>query len=358
MHQEPCRPASTSLLVAACLFLAAASGAFAQTPTEETGELPRVHVLATGGTISNTSGERLTGEELVASLPGIEGYARVSVEQFSNVASGAISLDQWLGMARRIDELFGEADPPAGIVVTHGTDTMEETAYFLDLTLSHCRPVVITGAMRQADALGSDGPANLFSAIQVAAHAAASHLGAVVAMNDEIFPGRDVAKVHTSRPDAFVSTTGHRVGITGPDGVILDDPADPSEPCHRPRFSLDGVDELPRVDVVISVLGADGALIRAAAEAGARGIVVAAVGRGGTTPGQRQTLQEVLDQGTVVAISSRTGAGRVPTGARGGDGAAVVGAGDLAPTKARILLMLALTRTEDPDELARIFETH
>jgi len=350
---SPCFLALTGLL----LLLATTEGLHSQAPGAAD-DLPRVHVLATGGTISNTSGDRLTGEELVASLPGIERFARVTVEQFSNVASGAISLEQWLAMSRRIDELFREPDAPAGIVVTHGTDTMEETAWFLDLTLGHCRPVVVTGAMRRADTLGSDGPANLFSSIRVAADPAASRIGAVVVMNDDIFAGRDVAKIHASRPDAFISSTGERVGLTGPDGVIITrSTRDPGE-CGAPRFSLEGVESLPRVDLVVTYLGADGALIRAAAEAGARGIVIAAVGRGGSTPGQRGAIQEVRAGGTVVAVSTRTGAGRVPTGVRGGGGAAMVGAGDLTPVKARILLMLALTRTEDPTELAEIFATH
>jgi L-asparaginase len=321
--------------------------------------LPTVHVLATGGTISNTEGDRLTGDELVRSLPGVESVAEITVEQFANVASGSISLDQWLAMARRIDELFGSGPEPAGVVITHGTDTMEETAYFLDLTLAHCRPVVVTGAMRRASAHGADGPANLYNSIRVAASAEMREIGAAVLMNDEVFPAREVLKAHTSRVNAFVASGRGRIVIADPDALVVEGRVGGRD-CGNPAFDVSGVEALPRVDVVYTYLGADGALIRAAADAGATGIVVASVGRGGSTPGQREAIREVRERGVTVVMSSRTGAGRVPVGrgGQGGEGGAFLGADDLSPQKARILLMLALTRTDDPDELRRIFETH
>ncbi len=320
--------------------------------------LPRVHVLATGGTISNTEGDRLTGEELVQSLPGVEEVARITVEQFSNVASGAITLEQWLAMARGIDRHFADDVELAGVVVTSGTDTMEETAYFLDLTLAHCRPVVVTGAMRRANMLGADGPANLFDAIQLAVHGDGPRVGAVVLMNDLVFPAREVTKVHTSRPDAFAAPGAGPVGMADPDSIVLRSDL-PERACGTAPFDLTGVDELPRVDVIHTHLGADGALIRAAVDAGAQGIVMASVGRGGSTPGQRAALAEAREQGVVVVRSSRTGAGRVPVGRTPESGedarAPMLGAGDLNPQKARILLMLALTRTRDGEELREIF---
>jgi len=330
-------------------------------PAATADTLPRVHVLATGGTISNTEGDRLTGEELVRSLPGVEEVARVTVEQFSNVASGAITLEQWLAMARIIDEHFADDAELAGVVVTSGTDTMEETAYFLDLTLAHCRPVVVTGAMRRANMLGADGPANLFDAVRLAVHGDASRVGAVVLMNDLVFPAREVTKVHTSRPDAFAAPGTGPVGRADSDSIVLRAGL-PERTCGSAPFDLTGVDELPRVDVIHTHLGADGALIRAAVEAGAQGIVMASVGRGGSTPDQRAALTEAREQGVVVVRSSRTGAGRVPVGRtpeseEAGEGARapILGADDLNPQKARILLMLALTRTRDGEELREIF---
>lgn len=348
------------ILLVLGLILAAGGPAPASGVQAAASDLPRVHVLATGGTISNTEGDRLTGDELVRSLPGVDTVARLTVEQISNVASGAISLEQWLQMARRIDELFSEtADPPAGVILTHGTDTMEETAYFLDLTLAQCRPVIVTGAMRRASMLGADGPANLMNSVRLAVHSGAREVGAVVLMNDEILPGREAAKVHTSRVHAFVAQGAGPLGVTDPDSVVLERPLPPRS-CGTPAFDLTEVEALPRVEIIHVHLGADGTLIRAAVEAGARGIVMASVGRGGSTPSQSEALREARAAGVAVVRSSRTGAGRVPVGSGGGEGGpgALLGSGDLTPQKARILLMLALTRTEDPDELREIFRTH
>jgi len=350
------RPRTPCLLLAlAALPLASPLGAQA---------LPRVHVVATGGTISNTGDSpRRTGNELVDGLPGIERIAEVSSEQFLNTFSGAITLDEWRRLALRIGEVFREDPSLAGVVVTHGTDTMEETAYFLDLTVSDCRPVVLTGAMRRAVDIGPDGPANLFDAVSLAAHPGARRLRAVLPMHDEIFPAREVTKTHTSRPDAFEAPGAGPVGVADSDAIeFLDEPVDST--CGDQAFDLSGVESLPRVDVIYSYQGADGSLIRAAVEAGARGIVTAGVGRGGTTPGQSEAVEEALEKGVFVVASSRTGAGRVPVGGEGrleewrpGLGARI-GAGDLNPQKARILLMLALTRTSDAREIMEIFRRY
>lgn len=321
--------------------------------------LPRVHLLATGGTISNTEGDRLTGEDLVREIPALGAMTTITVEQFSNVASGSISLDQWMAMSRRIDALFAEDAGLSGVVITHGTDTMEETAFFLDLTLADCRPVVVTGAMRRAGVPGADGPANLLNAFRLAVDPAARELGSVVLMNDEIFAARNVAKVHTSRLDAFAASDGAPIGVTDPDAVVLMAPRVPRS-CGTAPFDLSEVGVLPRVDIVTSYLGSDGALIRAAVAAGAEGIVLATVGRGGSTPGERNAVREAREAGVVVVRSSRTGAGRVPVGSGsaggGSDLAPSFGAGDLTPVKARILLMLALATGAGADELRAHFE--
>ncbi len=346
------------LALAAVLLLAPAPPLLAQDA------LPAVHVVATGGTISNTGDSpRRSGNELVDGLPGIEEIATVTTEQFLNTFSGAITLDQWRQLALRIDEVFRARPELSGVVVTHGTDTMEETAYFLDLAVHDCRPVVLTGAMRRAVDIGPDGPANLFDAIRVAADPEARRLGAVLLMNDEIFPAREVTKTHTSRPDAFAAPLSGPVGLAESDAIVfVDDPVDRS--CGADAFDLSGVQSLPRVDVIYSYQGADGSLIRAAVAAGARGIVTAGVGRGGTTPEQSEAIEEAVQQGVFVVASNRTGAGRVPVGGEGrledwrpGKGARI-GAGDLNPQKARILLMLALTRTRDAREIMGIFNRY
>jgi L-asparaginase len=184
---------------------------------------PRVHILATGGTISNVGegdAKRRTGTELVDAIPELKQIVDITVEQFSNVASSSITHEMWRKMAGRIAELSRGPNPPAGFVITHGTDTMEETAFFLDLTTSSCAPVVVTGAMRQASAVGADGPANLLNAVRVAASPASKGRGAVVLMNDEIFAARDVAKTNTTRLNAFTGIDAGPIGVTDPDGLV------------------------------------------------------------------------------------------------------------------------------------------
>lgn len=326
--------------------------------------LPRVHVIATGGTISNLGGnERRTGDELVKAIPALGTIARVTVEQFSNVASGAITHEMWRNLEGRIRALQRGDDPPAGYVVTHGTDTMEETAFFLDLTVGGCAPIIVTGAMRQANAVGADGPANLFNAIRVVASPAARNRGAMVLMNDELFAARDVTKSNTTRLNAFSAPDAGVVGITDPDTVIFVHAApDTATGCRRAPFYV-APGTWPRVDVIYTHIGADSVLIDAAVNAGAKGLVVAGVGRGGTTPTQGRALRRASNRGVLVAISNRTGSGRVGEGFAGpaldslspGAGA-TVGTAELNPQKARIVLMLALAAGKRPGEIARLFE--
>jgi L-asparaginase len=326
--------------------------------------LPRVHVIATGGTISNLGDSaRRTGEELVTAIPALATIARVTVEQFSNLPSGAITHEMWRNLQGRIRALQGGDDPPVGFVITHGTDTMEETAFFLDLTVSGCAPIIVTGAMRQANAVGADGPANLFNAIRVVASPAARNRGAMVLMNDELFAARDVTKSNTTRLNAFSAPDAGVVGITDPDTVIFTRRApDQTTGCRRALFdAASGV--WPRVDVVYTHIGADSVLIDAAVNAGAKGLVVAGVGRGGTTPVQGRAIRRARDRGVLVAISNRTGSGRVGEGFAGpaldslqADAGAIVGTAELNPQKARVLLMLALAAGKRPGEIARLFE--
>ncbi len=336
--------------------------------------LPTVHVIATGGTISNTGGERLTGEELVKSLPGVERIARVTVEQFTNVASGSITYQNWRDLAVRINELYRTRPELRGVVITHGTDTMEETAYFLDLTVASCKPVIVTGAMRTATSIGPDGPANLYDAIVTAASPAAVGRGAMVLLNDEIFSARDVTKIHTTRPDAFDSPTRGPIG-DATRGVDFYHPA-PRTVCDRAQFPVTAATSFPRVDIVYTYLGADSVPVQALVDAGAKGIVVAGAGAGATTPAQGAAIRRARDRGVSIVTASRTGSGLVGGGAgasggaggRGGRGGgaapaatpatppgASLSSGDLTPQKARIRLMLALATSSDPVEVAQLF---
>ena len=343
-------------LAVALLSLAATLGA-QQAP------LPAVHVIATGGTISNLGGSaRLTGEQLVAAVPRLDSEARLTVEQFSNVASGEITTAQWVALARRVNTLLRERPEVQGVVVTHGTDTLEETAYFLDLTVASCHPVVVTGAMRNPRMVAPDGPANLYNAVRVAAAPDAARRGALVLLNDEIFTARDVTKTNTVRLNAFTAPDHGLAGVADGDGVVFAAP--PSRTGCTAAFDLGARTDLPRVDVVYSHVGADSVLIDAAVAAGAKGLVVASIGAGGSTPSQSRALRRAVARGVIVVVSSRTGRGRVPAGDassfqswKPGTGA-MFGAEELNAQKARVLLMLALARSADPREIVASFRRY
>jgi L-asparaginase len=349
-------------LLAALLLLAAV-------PAEAL-EVPRVRLVATGGTISNREGGRLTHEDLVRSIPNLERYARVDSEQFSNVASSQLSLDQWLQLARRLNDLFGREADLAGIVVTSGTDTLEEVAYFLNLTVRDTRPVVVVGSMRNPSTLGYEGAANLLEGFRVAADPASKNKGVLVVLNDEINAAREVTKTDALRLHTF-QTRGYGVlGVVDSDRVayyrdVL------RRHTAQSEFDISSVTVLPRVDVITSYQDAPGDLIKAAVDLGAKGIVLATAGAGATSGTQPDGIRYATEKGVFVVSSTRTGAGRIParlsvrrrqSSEQNNESEQEeerrryrLGAEDLAPVKARILLMLALTRTQDPAEIQRMF---
>jgi L-asparaginase len=317
-----------------------------------------VLILATGGTIASTGnyyGDRggtvdhVGVEALVKAAPGLDKLATLSFEQFSNVASGAIGPKQWLDLSRRVTAALRDKPSLSGVVVTHGTDTMEETAFFLDLTVPGDKPVVVTGAMRPADAISADGPANLYNSVRAAAAPAARGRGAMVLMDDRLYAAREVTKTNTTRLETFQAPEHGPLAIVDHDTIFFNR-ARPS--AHR-TFDIANVTALPRVDIIYSYGGADSVLIDAAVAAGAKGLVIAGVGAGGTASGQGAALRRAGEKGVAIVMSSRTGSGRVA-----GGGGTRIAAGDLNVQKARILLMLALTKTSDAKEIGRIFAEH
>jgi L-asparaginase type II len=332
--------------------------------------LSHVLVVATGGTIAsrasspeNLSGYRVadTGEDLVASVPAIASVAKVTVEQYSNVPSTAVTPSDWVRLAQLIntatraggDGPYGAVD---GVVVTHGTDALEETAFFLNLTVKSDKPVVVVGAMRPASAISADGPLNLLNAIRVAAHPDSRDRGVLVILNQEINAARDVTKSNTRLVQTFRSRGLGILGVVEGDRPIYYRRTERKH-THETEFDITDLDpeELPRVDISYTYGGSDGTDVDAFVAKGTRGIVVAAAGAGATTRGQSEALRRAFNAGVVVVRSSRTGSGRVGGGGyRGG----AVSADDLNPQKARILLMLALTRTDDPAEIQRMFNTY
>ena len=336
-------------------------------------QLPRVRLIATGGTISNRTGGRLTSDELVASMPGIERYARAESEQFANTSSATLTLDQWLALARRINTLFAGDPTLAGIVVTSGTDTLEETAYFLNLTVRSDRPVVVVGSMRNPSTLGYEGAANLLEGFRVAAEPQSRGKGVLVVLNDEINAAREVTKTDALRLQTF-QTRGYGVlGVVDSDRVVYYRNVVKRHTAAS-EFDVATIQALPRVDVVMVYQGASGDVIKAMVDQGAKGIVIASAGAGATSGTQGEGIRYAVDKGVFVVTSTRAGGGRIaarrpgssaasqtdadataqqnPTGAGGRNR---IAAEDLAPLKARILLMLALTVTKDDAEIQRMF---
>jgi L-asparaginase len=335
------------------------------------GELPRVRLVATGGTISNRTGGRLTADELTQAIPTLGRYVRAETEQFANVASSQMTLDQWLQLARRINDLYQKDAELAGVVVTSGTDTLEELAYFLDLTVRDDRPVVVVGSMRNPSTLGYEGAANLLEGFRVAADPESRSKGVLVVLNDEINSARDVTKTDALRLQTFQSRGYGVLGVIDSDRVVYYRDV-VKRHTAKSEFDLAGVMALPRVDIIMVYQGANGDLIKAAADAGAKGIVIASAGAGATAPGQSDGIDAAASKGVFIVTSTRTGSGRIaadrtmPAALAAEDAPAAVlsrrtrsrmfiAAEDLTPLKARILLMVALTKTQDPAAIQRMF---
>lgn len=333
--------------------------------------VPHVHFVATGGTISNKDGGRLTAEELTANMPGVDRYARVTYEQFANVASSELSLDQWLQLSKRVNEVFASDKDLAGVVVTSGTDTLEETAFFLHLTVRDPRPVVVVGSMRNPSTLGYEGAANLLEGVRVAADPASRNKGALVVLNDEINSARHVTKTDALRLQTFRSREYGQLGVVDRDRVVYYNQI-AKRHNEQMEFDLSKVTVLPRVDVVMVYQGATADVIKAMVDNGAKGIVMATAGAGATSGNQNEGLNYAASKGVFIVTSTRTGSGRIapPQQQQQANANApvtpeqqrrrqfTIAGEDHTPVKARVLLMVALTKTIDRNELQRIFSEY
>jgi L-asparaginase len=350
----------------AATFLAVLSGA-APCSAQSVAELPVVWVLSTGGTIagqgasatdlSNYKSGVLLGEELVRSVPQIQQIANVKVEQIVNVSSSDITLGNWLTIANRINKIFADDPQVSGIVVTHGTNTLEETAYFLNLTVKSDRPVILVGSMRPATAISADGPLNLLNAVRTALSPDARRKGVLVVMNDEINGARDVTKTNTFRVETFRAPELGLLGYIDEDKVSFYR-ASTRRHTVKSEFDVSGIKELPKVEIIYSYVQPSTVMIRAIVQSGVQGIVFAGAGVGVLSNFEKSALTSLLsstaEHGPVLVRSSRVGNGRVIDR----DEYASMGmipADTLNPQKARILLMLALTRTTDHKQIARMF---
>lgn len=333
-------------------------------PMSSPASLPRIHLLATGGTIAgaHTGGRSyaaatLTAEALVAAVPQLAGLARISTEQVAGIASQDMDEQVWRQLAARTQAALDEP-AVAGAVITHGTDTMEETAYFLNLVLRTAKPVVLVGAMRPATAISADGPMNLYNAVAAAVHPAAAGRGVLVVANDEIHFAREIAKTNTTQLATFRSPNRGLAGLVNTGRVHWFGPA-PRRHTAESEFAAAPPAALPPVEIIHAHAGMGRTLIDAAVRAGAQGLVIAGVGNGNLAAPALAAGREAVRAGVAVVRSSRTGGGVVERDIEVDDSAAgFIAAEELNPQKARVLLMLGLARTRDPAALQALFTTY
>ncbi|MBS7254109.1 type II asparaginase [Flavobacterium branchiicola] len=330
---------------------------YAQTATAQ----KRIIILATGGTIAG-SGESSTKaaytagkvpiDDLLNAVPQIHNYGKITGEQIASIGSQDMNVETWLKLTKRINEIFKNNEADA-IVITHGTDTMEETATFLDLTTMYDKPVVLVGAMRPSTAMSQDGNRNLLDAIVVAADPASQNKGVVVAMDEKIFDARDVTKTSTTNIETFQSRN------YGPIGLIYDGKVKYYYQSLRnpaKKFDVTKLKSLPQVEIVYGYADANANSVYCISNAGPKGIVYAGMGNGNFGAPVGKALTEAAKKGIIVCRSARAGSGRVTLDNEVKDAElGFIVADDLNPQKARVLLMLSLTETSDRSKIQQNF---
>ncbi|GGY42641.1 L-asparaginase 2 [Pseudoduganella albidiflava] len=328
---------------------------------------PNVMILATGGTIAGTGATSTTTvgytaatvgvQQLIAAVPELAKVANVKGEQVFQIASESMTNEHWLTLGKRVNALLAQSDVD-GIVITHGTDTMEETAYFLDLVVKSRKPVVLVGAMRPSTALSADGPLNLYNAVIVAGSREAVGKGVLVALNDQIHSARDVTKTNTSTPDSFKTP---ELGLLGylQGGKAFFYRASTRKHTFESEFDISNISTLPQVDIVYGYANMNPVALDAFIAAGAKGIIHAGVGDGSLAARVKPALIAARKKGTLIVRASRVGQGILArNGEANDDELDFVAADTLSPQKARILLMLALTKTSNTADIQRMFYTY
>ena len=328
---------------------------------------PTVHIIATGGSIAGVGpdrmdyirypelGRHLVIEQNLARVVEIEDNYDIIAENLVSVGSTAIGPAQWVALAERINDIDRTEPDTAGIVITHGTATLEETAYFLHLTVKARKPVVITGAMRPPSAISTDADINLLNAVQIAAAPEiAGGMGVLVVLNNEIHCAREVYKANTLRVETFQPGELGFLGYADSDHRVVFYRRPVRKHTVDTPFAVDGRTALPRVDIVHSYAGADGLLVEAVRAAGSDGLVLAGFGAGTFPPAVIGAAAEAVAGGMPVVLASRSSAGRVVMTPRKAEQGFIV-SDNLMPQKARILLMLGLTVTDDRAALQEMF---
>ena len=356
-------PAQSMLaLFGLLLFMASATQAQTAAP-----KLANVTILATGGTIAGTGASSTTTvgytaatvgvQRLIAAVPELAKVANVSGEQVFQIASENMSNEHWLTLAKRVNVLLAQPNVD-GIVITHGTDTLEETAYFLNLVVKSRKPVVLVGAMRPSTAISADGPINLYNSVMLAASAEAVGKGVLVAMNDQIQSARDIAKANTSTLDAFRSGDLGMLGyIQGSKPHFYRQPA--RKHTTETEFDIATLQALPNVEIAYAYANVGPVAVDALMAAGAKGIIHAGVGNGSLPAKVKPALVAARAKGAIIVRASRVGQGILArNGEANDDELDFVVADTLSAQKARILLMLALTKTSNTKEIQRMFYTY
>lgn len=322
----------------------------------------RIAILGTGGTIAGFIDSTIatTGytagaidiDVLIKAVPQIRDLADISWEQIANIDSSNMCDEIWLRLAKKIAKLFAEGID--GVVITHGTDTMEETAYFLNLTIKSDKPVVLVGAMRPSTAISADGPKNLYNAVALVANKEAKNKGVMVAINDKILSARGVVKTHSLNVDAFSSPDFGDLGYIVDGKVFFYNNVTKAHTKNAP-FDVSKLTSLPKVDILYSYSNdGSGVAAKALFEHGTKGIVVAGSGAGSIHKNQKDVLKELLKKGLKVVVSSRVVTGCVAV-SDSDEKLGFISAEDLNPQKARVLLILALTKTSDPKKIQEYF---
>jgi len=326
----------------------------------------RIRLLATGGTIAGAQAKpgeygyksgTFDVQDLISAVPNLDKLAVITGEQVVNIGSQDMNDEVWLKLAQRVNAALNSPDVD-GVVITHGTDTLEETSYFLSLVTHSEKPVVMVGSMRPATAVSADGPGNLYNAVATAISPGARGRGVLVELNDEIDYARNVQKTNTSSVQTFASVNRGPAGLVNTGKVSWFQPLDKRH-GRTSDFSVDGLTKLPRVDILYAYPNMSVDLVDAAIRDGAQGIVVAGVGDGNMTKPALDRLAQAAKAGVVVVRSSRVGSGIVYRNNEvNDDQLGLVASGELNPGKSRVLLQLALTKTRNPAEIQRMFDEY
>ena len=326
---------------------------------------PNIKVLGTGGTIAGaqTNSSEIgyksgifSVDDLIKVVPSMKDLGDLTGEQVANIPSQTMNHDVWLKLAKRVNEVL-QSNNIDGVVITHGTDTLEETAYFLSLVVKSDKPIVLVGSMRPATAISADGPANLYNAVALAASPEARGRGPLIVMDDEIHYAREAQKTNTTELDTFMSPNRGRAGVMNL-GKIEFFSRNTTRHTTKSEFSVDGknVADLPRVEIVYSYENLGPEVIDFFVKQGVKGIVLAGVGDGNSTDAAIGALAAAAKKGVAVVRSSRTGSGLVTRNVEvDDDKMGFIASMELSPQKARILLMLALMNTNDPAKLQQAF---